>query len=126
MITAELGKGYEMQLGFARDMLGENKIGRLAVQGPEESPDALIARDLGIKEVDLYSTPREVVEACAEVGVAGILPIGTIHQEQPGGNLDLWKESRRASIADILNPRTQRNTRILIADPNSLRGKENI
>jgi hypothetical protein len=52
--------------------LAEKGITRLAVLGPVDSPDSVIAHQLGIEEIEYHSSPEGVLKAAAKVGNAGI------------------------------------------------------
>jgi hypothetical protein len=121
MTTAELDTAREAQrkgqIMIAAAKLIEQGIVRLAVLGPSDSADASLANELGIDEIDYHRSYSAVIDACAESGVAALVPIYTKDRQRIADNLDLWREAGHASIGNVHNPITGDITNLLIAEP---------
>lgn len=99
----------------AAHRLQQDGIVRLAVVGPEDGADAILARQLGVEEIDVHQSISGMMVAIYERGVAGLLTRGVKPEARNRSLSDLWHKAGHASIAHILHAGTGTSTDVLVA-----------
>ncbi len=101
-------------IDLARLRMDDNGIEYVAVLGPEGSGDTALAHELGREKIIYLDSHAAVIAACAEPGIAGVVPVDAEDGEPIGDNRERLRKAGLSSIGSIRNVDTGDSTNIVI------------